>query len=124
SGPACLDQLSRMLDLPSRDERFPTDTLGTDTRGRGGDDGGDDGSATSGGSDRERQKCRKAARQVYEHKPAELCISVNGYLMAAQKVGSELNEQSVSIRIEEPIDFVEIFIEQEVRLQFLRVTYK
>lgn len=121
SCPACLDELNRLLDLPSLDERFPTDTLGTDTRGRGGDDGGDDGGATGGGSDQERQKCRKAARQVYEHKPSELCVSVNGYLLAAQKVGSELNEQSVSISIAEPIDFVEIFSEQEMRLLFLSV---
>ena len=121
SCPACLDELNRVLDLPSLDERFPTDTLGTDSRGRGGDDGGDDSGATGGGSDRERQKCRKAAREVYEHKPSELCISVNGYLMAAQKVGSELSEQSVSISIAEPIDFVEIFSEQEMRLLFLSV---
>ena len=124
SCPACLDELNRLLDLPSLDERFPTDTLGTDTRGRGGDDGGDDGSATGGSSDNERQKCRKAAREVYEHKPSELCISVNGYLMAAQKVGSELNEQSVSISIAEPIDFVEVFSEQEMRLLFLSVEDK
>src|SRR6266436_5170440 len=121
SCPACLDELNRLLDLPSLDERFPTDTLGTDTRGKGGDGGGDDGGATGGGSDRERQKCRKAAREVYEHKPSELCVSVNGYLMAAQKIGSELNEQSVSISIAEPIDFVEVFSEQEMRLLFLSV---
>src|SRR5207237_2369197 len=72
SCPACLDQLNRLLDLPSLDERFPTDTLGTDTRGKGGDGGGDDGSATGGGSDRERQGCRKAAREGYEHQPSEL----------------------------------------------------
>ncbi len=107
SCPACLDELNRLLDLPSLDERFPTDTLGTDTRGKGGDGGGDDGSAKGGGSDRERQRCRKAAREVYEHQPSELCVSVNGYLIAAQKVGSELNEQSVSISIAEPIDFPE-----------------
>ncbi len=121
SCPACLDEVNRLLDLPPLAERFPTDTLGTDTRGRGGDGRDDDGSATGGDSDREREKCRKAAREVYEHKPAELCVSVNGYLMAAQKVGSELNEQSVSISIAEPIDFVEIFSEQEMRLLFLSI---
>src|SRR5437660_1867200 len=121
SCPACLDELNRLLDLPSLGERFPTDTLGPDTRGRGGDGGGDDSGATGGGSDRERQKCRKAAREVYEHKPSELCIAVNGYLIAAQKVGSELNEQSVSISIAEPIDFVEVFSEQEMRLLFLSI---
>src|SRR5260370_42263013 len=59
SCPACLDELNRLLDLPSLDERFPTDTLGTDTRGRGGDGGdggGGDSGANGGGSDREGQK--------------------------------------------------------------------
>src|SRR5262249_31330285 len=95
SCPACLDGMNPGLDLPSLSERFPTDTLGNDTRGRDDDGGDDDGSASGGASDRERQKCRKAARAVYEHKPSELSVSVNGYLLAAQKVGPELNEQTV-----------------------------
>ncbi|MBA2732687.1 MAG: sigma-70 family RNA polymerase sigma factor [Acidobacteria bacterium] len=116
SCPQCLDGVNRILNLPLLSERFPTDTLGTDTRSKGG--GGSDGSGTSGGqaSEREMRRCRKRARDVFEHRPSELCISVNGYLMAAQKVGSELNEQSLSINVAEKIDFVEILSEQDIRL--------
>ena len=117
SCPQCLDGVNRLLDLPLLSERFPTDTLGIDTRSKGGG-GGDGTGGTSGGqvSEREMQRCRKRARDVFEHRPSELCISVNGYLMADQKVGSELSEQTLSINVGEKIDFIEIFSEQDVRL--------
>jgi RNA polymerase sigma factor (sigma-70 family) len=119
SCPKCLDEVNRLLDLPLLIERFPTDTLGTDTRSKGGDGGGSAGGG--GATESELRKCRKRAKDVLEHRPAELCISVNGYLMAAQKVGSELSEQTLSINVAEKIDFVEIFSEQDVRLLFLPV---
>jgi hypothetical protein len=117
SCPQCLDGVNQLLGLPSLSERFPTDTLGTDTRSKGG--GGGDGAGGTGGgqvSKREMQRCRKRARDVFEHRPSELCISVNGYLIADQKVGSELSEQTLSINIGEKIDFIEIFSEQDIRL--------
>jgi RNA polymerase sigma factor (sigma-70 family) len=120
SCPRCLDGVNRLLDLPLLAERFPTDTLGTDHRSKGGGsgEGGDHTGGPTGGqaSEGELRRCRKRARDAYEHRPSELCISVNGYLMAAQKVGSELNEQTLSINVAEKIDFVEIFSEQHVRL--------
>ena len=118
---SCLDAVNRLLNLPLLAERFPTDTLGTDKKSRGGG-GGDNTGGTSGGvSENELRICKKRAREVFEHKPAELCISVNGYLLAAQKVGSELSEQTLSINLSEKIDFIEVFGEQEVRLLFLSV---
>jgi RNA polymerase sigma factor (sigma-70 family) len=119
----CLDEVNRTLNLPLLGERFTTDTLGPDTRSKGGDDG--DGSSrggpTGGASEVERRECRRRASAVSEHRPAELCISINGYRMAAQKVGSELNEQTLSINVAEKIEFVEVFSEQDVRLLFLSV---
>ncbi|HKR02592.1 MAG TPA: RNA polymerase sigma factor [Pyrinomonadaceae bacterium] len=127
SCPLCLDEVNRRLNLPLLSERFPTDTLGNDTRSKGGDGsgdgGGDDAGGASGGqaSEEDARRCRKRARDVFEHRPSELCISVNGYLLAAQKVGSELSEQTLSINVAEQIDFVEIFSEQDVRLLFVSV---
>jgi RNA polymerase sigma factor (sigma-70 family) len=122
SCPKCLDEVNRLLDLPLLVERFPTDTLGTDTNSKsGGSGGGGTGGTTGGASESELRRCRKRAKDVLEHRPSELCISVNGYLMAAQKVGSELSEQTLSINVAEKIDFVEIFSEQEIRLLFLPV---
>ncbi len=128
SCPQCLDQVNRTLNLPLLSERFTTDTLGTDTRRKGGDgggggDGGNDGrgGSTGGASETERRECRRQAGAVAEHRPAELCISINGYLLAAQKVSSESSEQTLSINVAEKIDFVEIFSEQDIRLLFLSV---
>jgi len=119
----CLDQVNDALGLPLLNERFATDTLATDSRFKGGDGGGsDDGSGTPGGaSENERRECHRRARMVSEHRPAELCISINGYSMAAQKVRSDLNEQTLNINVAEKIEFVEIFSEQDVRLLFLAI---
>jgi RNA polymerase sigma factor (sigma-70 family) len=123
SCPQCLDEVNRILNLPLLSERFMTDALGTDRGSKGGDGGdrGDGGGSTGGASETERRECRRKATAVSEHRPAELCISINGYLMAAQKVGSESTEQTLSINVEEKIDFVEIFSEQDIRLLFLPV---
>jgi RNA polymerase sigma factor (sigma-70 family) len=121
SCPTCLDQVNRLLNLPLLAERFPTDTLGTDSQPKDGGGGDNSGGSTGGASDVELRKCRKAARDVLEHRPAELCVSVNGHLMAAQTVGAELNEQSVSISMAENVEFVEIFSEQDLRLLFLSI---
>ena len=115
----CLDEVNRRLGLPSLAERFPTDTLGTDTRPKDGDGSGDGGGSSAGGSHVER--CRKAVRDVLEHRPVELCVSVNGYLMATQSIGSEISEQTIAINIAEKIGFAEVFSEQRVRLLFLDV---
>ncbi len=117
----CLDEVNRTLNLPLLGERFTADTLGTDTRSKGGDGGAGSGGSTGGASETERRECRRRASAVSEHRPAELCISINGYLMAAQKVSSELSEQTLNINVVEKIDFVEISSEQDIRLLFLSV---
>jgi RNA polymerase sigma factor (sigma-70 family) len=123
SCPRCLDEVNRLLDLPLLIERFPTDTIGTDkgAKGGGGRIGGSGGGTPGGASERELRRCRKRAKDVFEHRPNELCVSVNGYLIAAQNVGSELSEQTLSINVAEKIDFIEIFGEQDLRLLFLSV---
>jgi RNA polymerase sigma factor (sigma-70 family) len=128
SCPVCLDAVNRLLDLPLLCERFPTDTLGTDTssKGGGGDGRGDGGGGMSGGasggaSEEDLRRCKRRRSDVFEHRPAELCISVNGYLMATQRVSSELSEQTLSINAAEKIDFIEIFSEQEIRLLYVSI---
>ena len=119
SCPSCLDEVNDTLGLPPLSERFATDTLKTDSRFKGGDGGG--GATTGGASETQRRECRRRAREVAEHRPAELCISINGYLMAAQKVRSDLSEQTLNINVAEKIEFVEIFSEQDVRLLVLAI---
>jgi hypothetical protein len=60
-------------------------------------------------------------KKVREHRPQELRIAVNGFILGSQRVGLELNEQTLSIQGEEKIGFIEVLSEQGVRLLFLNV---
>ncbi|HLA12254.1 MAG TPA: RNA polymerase sigma factor [Pyrinomonadaceae bacterium] len=123
----CLEQVNNLLGLAPLNDRYPTDMLGPDTQSRD-DDGGPKGSGgaggSSGGNARTRlalKRYRRGVKQVIEHSPKELRIAVNGFLLGSQRVGSELSGQTLSVKGEERIGFVEIFSEQRVRLLFLSV---
>jgi DNA-directed RNA polymerase specialized sigma24 family protein len=130
SCPVCIDEVNRLRGLPPLAERFPTDALGNEPRrgGGGGDDdgGGGDGEGGEGGAGRasgeEAVRCRRRAREVFEHRPRELCVSVNGRVLAAQKIGSAVNEQKLNVGGGEDVSFVEVFSEQRVRLLYLDPT--
>lgn len=104
SCPRCLDEVNRLLGLPPLSERYPTDMLGPDPRNRDGENG-----------------CRRRARQVSEHSPKELHLSVNGFVLGSQSISSEISEQAISINIAEKLGFVEVFSDQGVRLLFTPV---
>ncbi|HEY9401977.1 MAG TPA: sigma-70 family RNA polymerase sigma factor [Pyrinomonadaceae bacterium] len=118
SCPRCLDAVNRLLGLPLLSERYPTDTLGTDTRPKGGDGGG---GTPAPSKEHIARRCRRRALETFEHRPHELRISVNGHVMASQKIGQPLSEQALNVAAVERIDFVEVFSEQEVRLLLLCV---
>ena len=124
--PRCMDEANRLLGLAPLSERYPTDTSGAETRPKEGDGNGDgrggDGGPPSGGASGEQVKrCRLRVRNLVEHCPEELCVAVNGRVLAAQKTGTPHCEQKLVVTLEEKIEFVEVFSEQEVRLLFLNV---
>ncbi|HEX8502795.1 MAG TPA: sigma factor [Pyrinomonadaceae bacterium] len=122
SCPVCIDEVNRLRNLPPLSERFPTDALGNEPRGGRGGGGGDEdggGGGTGHASGEEEGRCRRRARDVFEHRPRELCVSVNGRVVAAQKVGSEVSEQKLNVSGDEAVSFVEVFSEQDVRLLYL-----
>ena len=126
SCPVCIDEVNALRNLPPLSERYPTDALGNEPRRKGRGDGGDEGTGGSGddgGTGRatpeEASRCRRRARAVFEHRPRELCVSVNGRQLAAQKVGSVVNEQKLNVAAGEEVSFVEVFSEQDVRLLYL-----
>ncbi|MBV9924925.1 MAG: RNA polymerase sigma factor [Acidobacteria bacterium] len=119
SCPRCIDEVNDLHQLPRISERFPVDSLGAEPRRKGGG-GDDDGGAGGGGATAEEAvRCRKRAREVFEHRPRELCVSVNGRTLGAQKVGSIVNEQKLNVGAGEEVSFVEVFSEQKVRLLYL-----
>jgi RNA polymerase sigma factor (sigma-70 family) len=124
----CLDTVNKTLGLPLLAERYPTDTLGKDMNakgggprggaGGGGDDSGGVVGSRGGDGSGSGKGWQRRSRQVFEHRPKELCISVNGYIQGSQKISSEVMEQSLMIDLSEPIGFVEIISEQGIRLLF------
>lgn len=120
----CLDTVNQLLGLPSLAERHPTDILqspskqGPDRRG-GGRSGGGTGTGSTGDADMGR--CRRRAREVFEHRPDELFISANGLFLVSQKISAGRCEQTVSVNVDEEIGFIEILSEQGLRLLLLNV---
>ena len=120
----CLDEVNRLLDLPLLSTRYPMNTLGKDTRpkdkqGGGGPTGA--GGVGGGSSDEFLRRSRKRRRDVLDHRPKELRISVNGFVIGSHQISSRVNKQTVSVNLEEKIGFVEVLSEREVRMLFCNV---
>ena len=134
----CLDSVNRKLGLPLLIERHPADALGPDNSWRGGQGG----PGASGGTvekesviqSRSRrketeqdiprkllQRCRQRARELYEHHPRELCVSVNGYLLGSHSVNSDVSRLRLDITIAEPLSFIEVLNEENARLLVMNV---
>ena len=123
SCPDCLDTANRVLGLPLLADRFPITTMSKDTRKQGKDGGGGSsegpgGAPGGGGGDDLLKKVRRKAQDVLNQRPLELRISVNGFILGSQSITSRVSRQTISVKGEERIGFVEIFSEKEVRLLF------
>ncbi|MGH9939522.1 MAG: RNA polymerase sigma factor, partial [Blastocatellia bacterium] len=114
----CLDEVNHLLGLPPLAERYPTDMIGPDTPGADGHGGGP---PRQGPPPNEINMMRRRAQEVFEHQPRQIAISINGHLVATQKISAEVNEQTLRLNVNEPIGFVELFSEQDVRLLMLSV---
>lgn len=119
SCPRCLDTVNGLLGLPLLAERNSDDRLGRDVPPDIPGGGGEGGSGTS--IVQSKKRYQRRLRETIEHRPQELRIAVNGFVVGAQEVSSEFNKQVLSINIDEPIGFIEVFSEQGVRLLFFDV---
>lgn len=109
----CLDKVNGVLGIDPLSARCPIDKLGRDKS-----------SSSTLGPPRVEEFKRKAAKSVRahdEHRPLELRIVVNGYVLASQRVAYEQSEQIVTVNLNEPISFVEVFSEQDIRLMYFEV---
>ena len=134
SCPICLDLVNFRLGLPLLAERHPADTLGPHNDWRDGT-GGPRGLGGNGGhvssrrrvsknppsSDSFMSQCRRRATELYEHHPAELCVSVNGHVLGSQAVNSPVSRLRLDVTIAEELDFVEVLSEERVRLLVMPV---
>lgn len=134
SCPICLDLVNFRLGLPLLAERHPADTLGPHNDWRDGT-GGPRGLGGNGGhvssrrrvsknpksSDSFMSQCRRRATELYEHHPAELCVSVNGHVLGSQAVNSPVSRLRLDVTIAEALDFVEVLSEERMRLLVMPV---
>jgi len=117
SCPYCLDAVNSLLGLPLLSDRYETGR--SDFREPPGDANG--GGASGGGSGNLPTKFGKRLREIHEHKPQELRISVNSFLVSSLTVSSDLNEVNLNLTQDDPIEFVEVCSEQGVPLLFFTV---
>lgn len=114
---ACLDAVNEILGLPALADRHPNDTLSINKRGPGNGDGG----GTGAGGNVLKQQAERRARDIFEHRPQELFVAVNGFLLGSQMIHAERNEQRFELDLVEPPSFVEIFSEQGLRLLLMPI---
>jgi RNA polymerase sigma factor (sigma-70 family) len=133
SCPVCLDLANNRLGLPLLSERHPADTLGPHNNWRDGTGGprglGGNGGPVSSrrrargvrGSDSFLSQCHRRATELFEHHPAELCVSVNGHVLGSQAVTSRVSRLKLDVTIAEDLNFVEVLSEERARLLVMSV---
>src|ERR1051325_4516921 len=118
---SCLDEVNGLLGIPLLAERFPMETFGNEPKQRGGPPSGDDGGA-GGTGDREVEKLKQVSRRrlndTLEHRPKELHVAVNGYLLGSHALSGESNQLALNVNLPERVGFVEVFSEQGFCLMF------
>ncbi len=117
SCPQCLDAVNSLLGLPLLAERYEAGSSDSKEPPRDADGGG----ASGGGTGDLPKKFGKRLREIHEHKPQELRISVNGFLVSSLTVSSDLNEVNLNLTPDAPIEFVEVCSEQGVPLLFFTI---
>lgn len=113
----CLDAVNKRLQLPLLNTREPEETLGYERPPK---DDGTNGNPPAAGAPPV-ESLRRRARESFEHRPAELRVSVNGFFLSDLHVSSKLTRQSVTVNLGEPVAFVEIVSEQGVPLLLLNI---
>jgi RNA polymerase sigma factor (sigma-70 family) len=114
----CLEAVNHTLGLSPLSQRFPTDMTGCGPRAGGGAPSAQDSDPPQEFED----ACRRHSKQISEHVPQQLLVSVNGFVVGSQLLNGTFSEQTLSISIGEAVGFVEVLSEQGVRLVFLSVS--
>lgn len=117
----CLDAVNEVLGLPLLASRLSADeTKPTDKKPKSGGGGSGGGMGIS-STDAFLKLSRKRRTQVFEHKPEELLISVNGFIIGSQRINSDVSELALSVNLDEKIGFIEVFSERDVCMLFQSV---
>jgi DNA-directed RNA polymerase specialized sigma24 family protein len=121
SCPKCLSLVCQLLGLHPPEDRFPTDTIAPDHSSSGGDREEHAPAPVAPSSRSLRARLDHAFREVFEHKPKEIRLVVNGFGLATHALTSGCSVFEVTGRTEERLSFIDVFSEQQVRLAFLAI---
>jgi RNA polymerase sigma factor (sigma-70 family) len=113
----CLNQAAAYLGLPSLEDQKPP----ADSPGSGSATGDSSEQHNDQHNDQPSGRWRGKFEKLLDQTPEEIHIAVNGLPLASQPVAGGRSDLSVSVPIQERIDFVEIFSEHDVRLLMLPV---
>jgi len=114
---ACLDAVNSLLGLPLLAQRYQAQPPEPKEPPSDASSGG----ASGGGSSDLTRKFARRLRETYEHKPQELRITINGFLVSSLKVSSDSSELDLNLTPGDPIEFVEVSSEQGLQILFFRV---
>ena len=117
SCPDCLDAVNSLLGLPQLAQRYQAGPSEPKEPPHDASGGG----ASGGGSSDLTRKFAHRLRETHEHKPQELRIAVNGFLVSSLKVSSDLTELDLNLTPDDPVEFVEVSSEQDVQMLFLSI---
>ena len=112
----CLDAVNGLVGLPALTHRFSSESCVSKDPPRDPPDG-----PSGGGTSDLTGRLRRRLQETREHKPQELRISINGFLVGSMNVSGELSELTLNLTPDQPVEFVELSSEQGVQLLFLSI---
>jgi RNA polymerase sigma factor (sigma-70 family) len=115
----CIDKVNELLNLLPISERYSVDFIGKDGGGSPGNPTGNGGGMNEDLNEKVLQNWQRGSQEVFEHEPRKLFFSINGDVKTAQNIENNSTEITVKTNQDEPLEFIEIFSEQNIRLAFL-----
>jgi DNA-directed RNA polymerase specialized sigma24 family protein len=113
SCPRCLGVVCELLSIGPPSDRFPGESSSARRRG---------GSPRRSRDDRSDTVRRDGKRRtIFEHRPEELSVAVNGLELTTCTVGQRTTRQALTVNVNEPMAFVEVFSVDGLRLLFANV---
>lgn len=117
----CIDKVNEMLNLLPISERYSVDFIGKNN-GDSDNQSGNGGAMSNDLDEKVLVNWRRNSQEIYEHEPRELFFSINGDVKKSQKIGQNVTETKIEFNTDEPLEFIEIFSEQDVCLAFFSFT--
>ncbi len=115
----CLNRVTTRLGLDDLATRLGGDSGNEPPPGGNGNPGGGGRRVT--GDRARRRTLQRRTRDVFEHEPTQLSVSVNGLSLGVLAVDALPSQAQWTVRLEEPVGFVEVTSEQSLVLAHLMV---